>query len=482
MKSFLKKQNLNLESLENRTVPAVYDFVFGGGATGDDWSVLTNWKIDGVAATALPGPDDTVVLDGNDDVQFEVPNDVTIKVLEIKGENAILRMGHPWSTSKRLIVTDGSSFDEGTVDFSKGANDPLSSSIVLKGNNNFAGTSFTGTYANPNDIGRVTLSGGSYSAMLNDPMTFNIKLNIGDFNGGTDSARFDVFDNIDLSTHGMIQVYTNGYLDVKESKISSDATNNRKIFNDGIIKVHSTNTKSSEIKPEIESGPGGKFIKEGNGEVKLGGMVFKSGSKMYAWSGGTLDMLTVAEGGSGNSLVFDAGSEFHFLPSGNNTLTIDGGVTMNGESYFYSNVYNTPTGVNVNLSSLKTSAFANATLNVVSDSWSSANWTQNGSMNFDIFYDQPTATVFNSKITVEDNFYGNGALNVTTDYNGTAVDTTAIAHLVEGGNLVDNFLSTNFMGPYVGWIKSFSSSAFDLLGDGTGGGIIPDPVEEGLPG
>lgn len=484
MKNFLRKKDrqiLNFEHLEDRCVPAVYEFVTAGGANGQDWNSLGNWQIGGNVALNLPGANDEVVLDSTDTVKFNNNVNTTIKKLEMKGgpnNNPTLYMGHAGATGKQLIVTNDAIFSDGHIIWTTGPNDPPSSGLTLKGASEFKGTSFVDQSAVFSPQATVHITGGG-TAKVTESTFFQVYLVVGDLNpaNGAPKSSFVVDGgDLNLDKHGIL-VGRSGVLTVKDGAVKKNIANNNTLDNFGLLRLNPAPNKTAVIKLEINNFPDSKTEGFGKGKMQPTAMNFQAGSALYVWGGAELDVLTVAEGGTGGGLTFDTGSQFHFLPSADGTtVTIDGSVMMNGDANFYNNLFTTPTDYEFNLASSKTSVHANSILNVVSDSWASSSWTQNGSMNFDVFYDQPTTTVFNTKLVVEDNFYGNGALNVTTDFNGTTVDNTAVVHLVEGDNLVDNFLSTNYFGPFVGWNKSFSSTAFDLVVNGGGGVLVEEEI------
>lgn len=488
IKSFLKsnkvKQNnkvkFNVEALEDRCTPANFDFVGNGINQGALWSNKANWLENGAVTNNLPGPNDKVILNGVDNVVYDINANTTIKelVMDANGTPS-LHLDGPTATGKLLTIGDATLAGGKIWMITAGAN-PQTSNIAFNGKVNWTDTNIFGDpVAKGATIGKVFVNNTARVNITgNNPTTFNVEFNIGEAGGngtGTVVIEKQGTNPMFLGNHGQINIRSSGKLVLKSGMIDrSKNVNTNNLINAGTLRTEAPD--EFYVAPTIVTTSGGKI--ESKGKSKMGGMESESGSTTLVWGGSTLKFDT-----DGNGATFNAGSSLHLLNDGTNSIiNIEGSVDMYGDLFTYAKAtaYVSSIEDDFSMSTIGTGSNVNTVLNLNKGSWSSIAWNQYGAMNSNIIYDANSDHFYNTVINSEDSFYGNGNLNVdTTVINGVAIDSGKSVNLLNGVYVGDGFTLTQ-TGGFTSWVKNYDPMNPTLFGliVGENDGPIDDPIDD----
>lgn len=485
IKSFLKdnKVKFNMEALEDRCTPANFDFVGNGLGNGALWSVPANWRENGAVTTNIPGANDKVILNGADNVVFDINNNVIIKelVMDAAGTPS-LHLDGPTATSKLLTVGDAT-LGGGKIWMTTAGVNPQTSNLAFTGKVAWSDTNIFGDpTAKGAVIGKVFVNNGSKITITgNNSTTFNVEMNIGEAGGtGTGTVVIEKAVNkpVFLGNHGQIQIRSNGKLVLKSGAIDRTGNNTNDLINDGVLRTEAPQG-TFPVAPKIVNLKDG-YMELLEGKLESSEMEFKSGSTALFWGGSTLAFTA-----NGKGATFNAGSSMHVLNDGtNSTINIEGSVDMYGDLYTYAKATAKVSNVeddDFSMSTIGTGSNVNTTLNLNKGSWSSIAWNQYGNMYSDIIYDANADSFYNTVINSEDDFYGNGNLDVeTTVINGTTIASGKSVNLINGVYVGNGFALVQ-SGDFTGWLQDYDPMSPNSFGLYVGDGVDPDPIEENIP-
>lgn len=324
----------SFESLEDRVVPAVYNFQ---GGVSNSWSNGANWvDAGGTPRNSTPGATDDVQILAGKTCEFDVGTSKFVKSLTMYA-GASLDLGKVTANALTLTVDSPGAYACATIGTSGATDTPAT--IRAQNNNPSSARNADIVFAQnvafykarvwmyaPAPVGggadRLNKMTFKSRASFNDQATLEADALVG---GAGLTAQMYVEPgagkNVTLSDEGKLTISPLSTLHLWSGALWKNFFNSNVIDNQGTVDVSTSTGTKYECQPKIQ---GGKTTIR-NGDGLKSHFVPGSGFSVYVWAGTGLDA-------SGEAQTFESGDHITFLGDGVNTdpVTLYGDFVFDG--------------------------------------------------------------------------------------------------------------------------------------------------------